>query len=536
MIYIKVNGEFLELPSGFSLAMALKSPVFNTDGSASYPFKIFSTPKNRKILQFPERIQRFGQWNKSFDCQLFYNTIPFLSGTLKCISSDNAIIEGSIYEGNGDFNYKRQNKNIQDFDYGYLSFMNSTAAIDYANSLTHKIYPEVNLAYPQIFNDTYWTESGPFSPTNLINPHFGDGLLHEIDPGLGRTIIIPFIYLKYIIKTLIKYMGYDLDFGFLDSNSDFNKLLIYNSVTNNTGATDILVYNLEKIFFNYHIPRMSVEDFITSLQNFFNIQLFFDSKFKKVKIVSLNELVNSSEVAILRNILYSQTLTVDSIAGIHLKMETDAGDSNFDILTQAEEDMLNYYKGSVNKLTDLPSVNVADPWEVRYVISEDKYYRNEDGAWIEKDAAAYSLKTQLLYKDATTNINTKFSTLLSDENLQVICKNKRTDWKDITPRIFFKDILEDLDIVIGRNYTDEFSLFMDGDKGLFNKFYKAWADWKISSRKVKIIKKFTPQEFLDFDFSKKYDINGTRYLISEVDFTIKNDSIDPATIYAYTCP
>ena len=42
-------------------------------------------------------------------------------------------------------------------------------------------------------------------------------------------------------------------------------------------------------------------------------------------------------------------------------------------------------------------------------------------------------------------------------------------------------------------------------------------------------------ELNQLDFSKKYAIGGNKYLLSEVQVTITNKGIKPATILAYTC-
>lgn len=58
MIQILINGEPLDLPVGFSVQIEDTSPIFNDRGSQSIPATVPATVRNRRLLSFPDRLDR----------------------------------------------------------------------------------------------------------------------------------------------------------------------------------------------------------------------------------------------------------------------------------------------------------------------------------------------------------------------------------------------------------------------------------------------------------------------------------------------
>lgn len=56
MIQINVNGEAVDLPAGFSMEIEESSPIFNERGSQSVPATVPATRRNRRLLDFPDRL------------------------------------------------------------------------------------------------------------------------------------------------------------------------------------------------------------------------------------------------------------------------------------------------------------------------------------------------------------------------------------------------------------------------------------------------------------------------------------------------
>ena len=56
MIEIDVNGDVLDLPSGFTIEIEDSNPIFNERGSQSVPATVPATSLNSRVLKFPYRI------------------------------------------------------------------------------------------------------------------------------------------------------------------------------------------------------------------------------------------------------------------------------------------------------------------------------------------------------------------------------------------------------------------------------------------------------------------------------------------------
>ena len=90
--------------------------------------------------------------------------------------------------------------------------------------------------------------------------------------------------------------------------------------------------------------------------------------------------------------------------------------------------------------------------------------------------------------------------------------------------------------VVGSHKTTFNDLFYAYENGLLLKQFKAFLDFRLSTKLVKIVKQMTYADLKDFDFSKKYMVNGTRYLVKSVQVPLKRDRILPALLECYPCP
>ena len=176
--------------------------------------------------------------------------------------------------------------------------------------------------------------------------------------------------------------------------------------------------------------------------------------------------------------------------------------------------------------------------------------------WQKYDQFSWQLQSQFLFKNAMKepkqSVSSKLSTLhmntnAIDPNGEPInqcmeCGNRLEDWQKIVPRLLFT-VPKNYPLINttnkytnSNNATDNFSLFYPGAKGLFEKFWKDYMNFKINSRLVKIEKQMTFTELDNFDFSRKYMINGIKYLIKDIQVCIKKDTIQPAILECYPCP
>lgn len=539
MLSFFIGNSSIELPPDFSLTMNLKSPVFGDIGSYSYPFKVPNSPRNAIAIGFRHRIPVTANPYQTLQGHFSWKNSILFPGTVKLRIFNDSVLEGSILEGSGDFNFQVKNNNLNQYDFGNQAFASESEALAWINNCRSYAYPNRVCAFPQVYNESYFEEMP--AEVSLLHYNFywiPDDQIHALSINGKRTPIVPFLFLRYVLDTLISKMKYCLDDRFFKKYSAFSQLVLYNSVSiNNEGG--VFPYDLSHIYYNYHLPKLKVSDFIAGLETFFNVRFFYNNTTKTVSIISVDDIVNTPDyIEFSRNIISISTELQNEINGYSLKMSLDGDDGAFETQSNAEEELLKNLAGSVNSFSDLPAWPLSPDLEIRYVIDSQKYYQLRNRVWLPL-SSSLSLKTQYLYKDSGESIETKFSTLVMGDNTNTIfctCKNQQSNFSQITPRLFYSKYANYGDhlIVQGYNY-DPFagSLLYDGQTGLFERQWKNYLDFRMTSKLVRITKLMTFAELKDFDFSRKYMIFGIKYLVASIQVTIKRDRIMPAVLECY---
>ncbi len=540
MLSFKINNSPLSLPDDFSFTMNLKSPIFSDVGNYSYPFKIPYTPKAAILMGFRNRVENTGDPYRVDQGSFAWNGIDIFSGSVKMKILNSKRFEGSLYEGNGDFNYNVKNKNLNNFDFGQLSFANEQDALSWINACRNFVYPDRPCAFPEIFNDKYFVDPVYVGMKKLNCYNRNNDLIEALSETNERGAIVPMLYLKYILEKLFRGLGYSLNDSFFITYPSFNKVVMYNSVSCNNEVDGFFPYYLSELLFNYHLPFIKLSDFISGLETMFNIRFFVNNTTRDIRILPIGVVLNNSQYCeFSKNIVSISTELDEQLLGYKLKMEIDGDDTAFDVLNDYEEQLLNNLKGSVERLIDLPVWPAAIPFEIRYVIEAGYYYKMMNKQWVQMASESLDLSTQYIYRDGKESINSKFSTLImGGDSTFCNCKNQRINYTDIAPRIFFANYGDygDHQIVMGSNFSPDFgSLFYNGPTGLFEKHFRQYLSWRIQTKHVKIIKQMSATELRDFDFSQKYMINGIKYLVAGIQVVVKKDRILPATLDCYPC-
>jgi hypothetical protein len=558
MLSVKLNGSFVEIGNDFSMTMNLKSPIFNETGSSSYPFKIPITPKNAMIMNFWHRIESTVDVYKEIPCEIFWKEALIFIGIFKCrVSTDN--YEGSLYEGNGYFNYFRKNISLQQIDFGSILFDNDQEVIDFMNSCKDNPYPDRVVTFPFIAAELYYDPPMTQQELMYFNWYDSKGEMGFYVPGPGdRSLLVPMLYFKFIYFKIFEYLKYDLDDHFFTLNEDFDKCVIFNNVNVNEAVTQAPPDNYFQylmgetfhdlgpcnILYNYHVPRMSLNDFFTGLENFFNIRLFVNNITKSIRVLSVDDIINSPLcVDFNKNVISITTELDEEIKGFHLKTIPDGNDSILQIEVDKEQITIESIQQPVLTFADLPIWPGCLEEEIRYVILEQKYYSINKYTKIWQKIPSETtipLFTQFVIKQIDKVISSSFSVSKGDEQEGYVSIGvKRENWSAIPFHLLFTKRIDTenpvVNMVAAVNKSDSISFTVNGTNGLYNKFYKNYFNLLLTSRAVNISKLFTHHELAEIDFARKYQINGINYLLSAIQVTLKKTSISTAKIKAYTC-
>jgi hypothetical protein len=222
----------------------------------------------------------------------------------------------------------------------------------------------------------------------------------------------------------------------------------------------------------------------------------------------------------------------------------DGDDKTLDDTIATEDISLGQIFAPVETVDDLPVYPSAQFGDIYFVKSKNRFYRFNT-SWYDYADSFYTLFTKVVYKGKGKEITTAFSSLYTKYVIgnahECSCTNKQANWKDITPRVIFAFLDPDSawDLVKSDYKTSTLCLqYFDGVGDAIDfprKFIKNFILWRFSAKTVKIKKQMNFLEIKEFDFSRKYMINGNKFLIKDIQVTFKMDSIQPAQITALTC-
>ncbi len=539
MLSLEVNGTALDLPKEFSLTLNLKSPMFNDIGDYSFPFKIPSTDVNKSVLGWKHRIESVRDQNEFYDGILLYDGSVIFSGQVRIKEANSEFYEGALYVQNGSFNYKVKEAYLDEQALGEMHWRGEDLALAYYNELHNYSYPDVDFQMPSCMNTDYFDPPTDDAELKWYNYTRQNGYLTLKTTEGARTLLVPMFYLRFVIGKVISLMGYSLQDEFFSQGKDLSTLVIYNSFSVNE-----LYWTIKDLYYQVHMPHVKIGKFFSDIQKFFNCTFLVDDHLKMVRIVGNQDRLKALPyIDFSTNILAISNQISDQILGIKLSMTPDNGDKVYEDLTAAEGDFFNYLKPSVMTYADLPLRPITTLFDIRYVISENKWYHfGTSGAntWLEFIPSEY-LYINFMYGQPLENSKIEIGICMvcpQDEFCGRI-GNLGTDYAKIVPKLAFASLQQSQQhplVMSCSPYSDDFRLIWYGSNGLFNKFHRNWYDWIFNSRKlVQITKQIDYLELKTLDFGSKYRINQTNYLLSEVQVTLNMDSLKPAVIKAYSC-
>jgi hypothetical protein len=543
MLSIVIAGQSLDLTDDFSLSLNLKSPLFNDVGDYSFPFKVPSTPRNIAVLGWKNRIASSRSIYESYEVSLRWNGMVLYEGQLRIKSASNKSFEGTLYMNKGNFNFAIKDLWLNRIDLGSKEFTSESEAINYFNlSLSHS-YPQVDFSMPQIENSDFLDPPATDAELQAYNLIFPDGKLHKTTTdGKGRTLLLPFLYLKYVLNRIAENYGYRLQDDFFSSMEQLSRLVIYHSVN-----ISELFFGLQQLYYCRFVPKVKISEFIAGLEKWFNCSFHVDSMRGVIRIVGNKEVLLHSEVFdFSKNILSIAQEIPEEITGFTFMLGPDSGDKVYQAKLDSEKGITDLIRGAVDSISQIP------PYP--YIWLGDTYYIVDTDSWVQLSVNPISfliewqtlpngpvLTDKLFYKwgDDKNKFETSFSSL-SDKFGIVSCGNLGTDKDKTTPRLFWvgqSGWWGQPQQLRGLTYDVTFSLRYTGSNGLINLFWKEWVDWIMNDRKsVKIEKQMDFIELKDLDFTKRYQVNGINYLISEVSVTMTQSSIRSAQLKCFTCP
>lgn len=362
-LQIKINSQWVKLPEDFSITLEQSNPLFNDQGTFSFPFEIPLEP-NREI--FKNIADPWGDINlKDIDrmpAELWVDGVMIYRGVIE--TDDEVEFEDTLpvtfISGNSDFMDRIEGMNARDIPLdreiklGYRVDYGDVKAITFpiiGSEYTVKInFGEMLMAY------TESNESAPYP----IKPYCNARICTSNDKGRYNILDAkrPYsgvcFYVMYFLDCFFKYMNIGVQRNDMSSMEDMCRLAFFTTKCDTEDKGDLFKLTSRDVFrdanlidingetkisyssigtvarkelhmedFDYYavnvyatnqnFPDESIEDIIEDLENAFGLRFIYDSMRNTMDIIYIKDILQSSEI-----------LTLDAeIIGMQLKKKKE---------------------------------------------------------------------------------------------------------------------------------------------------------------------------------------------------------------------
>lgn len=575
MLKLIINNEAIELGDA-KISLVLRSPLAGSEGSYSYPFTFPATATNKRIFDNAHRIERKGSIAREYACTVTYAGLPFsLSGSMVLSSAAPGQYKAYLKTDIGKLYSDLKDLSLKDLDFDSYTIPGSTyedQVENFSNAVTGEYaeYPYaafVSYMGEKIVNEWDW-ERNSFSLQTI--------------PWNAR--LQASAYLNYVLDTISKNVNLKLISNKLKSDSELNKLVLWN-------LKCISRSSWPDINFNELMPDYSVKNLLDDISVLFNTRAFVNMMEQEMKLLNIDDILKSNQSEELTNIeKNSYNISTEEKKTFSLEIECGDDDDDYypdEIDLNEIESYLNL--SPVNSETDLELYEVENINKTQLVLNQHLYYKAQlDNNDVQEvipaapNVAVYQpgegddlrSGTSPVCNDRITDpvtfiydpgipghtpteITRDRWLLLPRTELKLKSYNPIPE-KLMSPRLlFYRGMVYDqrdgegLEPVpeiqphlypfasstrydMNGNIVGNYELSFEGEHGLIENFWKQTLAWRESRKYISFKKRFTASELTNFDFSKKYDIGAAHILVEEIKITLSRDGIKTGTVKAWT--
>jgi len=581
MLQLLINGEPVDLSPDASITIDEESPVFDKDtipGGFSFPFNLPITPRNRRILGFPERIEKQGPMSTEQPFHLFHQGILRFSGTITVTEASDTY-KANMMVGSGNLASRIKGKKLKDLDLGGTRTWEWKPEYKYPDD-DFALFPIHN----EIFMQDHYDDAAYILDGYWLNVYSAGEFYHEPDAVFA---ICPFPYLIYIIRRIMSQYGFQIQANVLESNKDFRDLVLYNNydITCPVPTTEIVEIFLgtnqygDELYEEMEVatvgrgittfdlvncvPDMLISDFILSIRNLLNIAFVFDSQDHVSIILRQDTVLKKLDQDITDQVIGIPLITAPTIlSGFKLAWNHDDNDTIFKDGFKAIDEYLALIKDPVLDFVALAAITPVVN-EIRAVqIMDAGYYQY---AQVGETNVFQWQKFGIGFQNYLDGLmgevfETKFSTLIMEtwqrggagpsirlpRAEQLGNSVTRAIYQEFSPRLLFYrgmqldsnsdpypmgsndcwdrtgEKLEDKNLVL--KWQGDFGFF-----GLYKELWKKYLTWWMARKQVT----WTIKDPSLLRFDQKYAIDGKHYLLKKRTINLTQGGIEPGECEFY---
>jgi len=588
MLQILANNQALDT-SGVKFNLTLKNPMFSRDkleGSYIFNFNLPASNRNKKIFDFPNRLEKNSKVWIDFDCKITFNGLTIVdSSTISVSQTKGKDFVANVKVGTGNVIYLLINKLLSDINLGGNRELGTLFQhpISYYNTIVQGGYPTYDFTlfpyknlnfYDGTIAEAYWTN-------NIKYPnYYKEGSFYYPSNDETGGTFNPMPYVAYVIDRIFNTHGYSTGKNQFALNNDLKNLVIFSNRTNvqtyswtDPGPPITIVQSpagSKYVNLQNHVPKYKVLDFIKAL-SLFGVSLFINEKTKTFDFLFNNDLINSAD-----NIDISDKIVEDIIRekkeydsyGLAYKFSNDAYADN-NIKSSLTDYIL---KDPVQSSADLIVELGTEVNEVRLVIDNDDYwiYRYDDTFGYGWYFLSHRFQDIVADADNPFDFSSDFSPLMDwggidahvyapsgrTLNIPIVEQNGSNPFFMSSGKVyinepglrftFYRGLQQDNQNNLYPFATNDvyapdnnkipnanLSLKWEGQYGLYENCWKDFLQFITNARPLKTKALLKPTDILAFDFSKKYRIKGVDTFVKEIKIPISEKAIGPATLECY---
>lgn len=433
-------------------------------------------------------------------------------------------------------------------------------------------------AFTEAFRKTASYFVNALNPDNTVKTSATQAAMIKLEKDLDVFVVSPMPFLNYVIKTILNDAKFFIENNFITDHEDLSKLILYTNydITNTEFEVGSLtswiqiddhqglyqhsyIQGIELIKRNYEgtfqlknlLPKITLKDFILSIQNALNVCFHF-RHLGKVDIIDRETILTGTAIDISEYMINAWEMGERKDVTLKFKFNHDDNDTFFKERWEDIEDRRVDEGEPVNTWEDLQNIETPIIGEVRYIVSENLYVQyaltqhtlpgTETSAEFTEDTLGWEHLTLGFQngffnagKDEEETIETKFSTLFGDQTVFTYQRgNIRTikyAYQNFSPRLLFY-----LGNNIAKFQTENISLdWEQKDKGLMETRHKKWSRFWANRQPVKG-KAQLPLNLIDNiiqNITKKQKCNEGEFIAEKLETTFTNHTIGVTNITGY---
>ena len=558
MLSIEVNNQLIDLGK-LSMNLEINNPLFSfMDGSRgqfSYPFTLPWTRKNKRVFKHGDLLESLSDdLNGYYDATIYLQGIAYLTGEIHLRSSNESSFKITFSGQTAVLSNTIGGTLLTDIDLGQTSGNvngNSYSPTAYAKLATYGSYQDFDVAFFEVYNKDFPSDKYPNFTKRInywkanpdgTNPTFQDNPTPTTTQGESYiNQIVPFPYVFNTLRKSLAALGWTFT-GSIADDAELNSLVFLNSFSINKNYFNQNTYDYRAqypIKYNNHTPSVQITTLIKKLSQLFCCLIDIDTEQKTISLEPIKDYMASTKRYYLKDRLVAKEFYNNKPKGIRLK--TNEPQKNIVEYNHSEADP---------DVTDFSTVDfglhpVTDPYQktignmpftdigVDINIPHQEFLRHDyDDVIHEKKQIALDIK-QILDGDTFSHITLAFNRGIQN------CLYQRPVGTSFIPTLIDYPLgaVDDLayTLINGSTATQSianYSLHWGGTKGLYNLWWKDWANFLKDSRPVKVKAYWSVQELLDIkdNITSKFYDDGTEFIIKSIRVSVNSERIESITV------